>query len=749
MSNVSILPERMHSRIIGGHTIGKKMTKQEKILQLISKADRPLLVKELMLSLKLGRDDRDEVKKLLRRMVREGEIIRLRGRRYGLPQKMDLVTGQYRGHRDGYGFVIPDEGTEGASRVSDVYIGDRKYHEAMHGDRVVARVEKHKGEGRREGSIIRILERAHKQIVGRFESGRELAYVIPSDRRMIHDICIPLDQVGKAEDGDVVMAEILAYPTKGRVPEGRIIKILGRLEDSEIDTDTVIAAYGISPHFPEAVVAEADEIVESVTEKMCKGRVDFRALPTVTIDGERARDFDDAISIEVQKDGVYRLWVHIADVAHYVAEGSALDLEAFRRGTSIYFPDQVVPMFPEKLSNGICSLKPKEDRLTLTAEMDFSADGHPLSHRMFESVICSDARMTYTAVHQIVEVKNPAVREEYAALLPQFEVMHELAVKLRTHRLEKGSIDFDLPEAEIILDAGGETVNILREQRNIAHKIIEEFMLAANETIATEMARREIPFIYRIHDQPPKERIESLNDLLRQFGLKARLGEKVNPKVFSEILKTVQGRPEEHLMHKMVLRSMQQARYAFETHGHFGLASEAYTHFTSPIRRYPDLIVHRLLKKVMNKKMGEKEKARWAHKLPEIALHCSKQERLAVDAEREVIKRRQVKFMTDKVGEKYTGIVTGVTAYGFFVQLDEYFVEGLVRMSSLHDDYYIFDEKRHALIGRTHRRAYRLGQAIEVLVAAVDTENWQIDFKLTEGRVRPPVKRRQYKKSAG
>ncbi len=717
------------------------MTKREAILKTVSRSERPLLVKELMNLLKLHREDRDEVKKLLRRMVREGEIIRLRGRRYGLPQKMDLVSGQFRGHRDGYGFVIPDKIPEEGSPVSDVYIGDRKYHEAMHGDRVVARIERHKGEGRREGSIIRILERAHHQIVGRFESGRDLAYVIPSDRRLIHDICIPLDQVGRAEDGDVVMAEILSYPTKGRGPEGRVVKILGRLEDSEIDTDTVIAAYEISPHFTDAVLAEADQIVESVTENMCEGRMDFRSLPTVTIDGERARDFDDAISIEVQKHGGYCLWVHIADVAHYVKEDSALAREAFSRGTSIYFPDVVVPMFPEKLSNGICSLKPKEDRLTLTAEMHFSAEGLPLSHRLFESVIRSDARMTYTTVHQIVEAKDPAVRAEYTALLPQFDAMHALAVKLRAHRLEKGSIDFDLPEAEIILDAGGETINIIREQRNIAHKIIEEFMLAANETIAEEMTRREVPFLYRIHDQPPKDRIETLNDLLRQFGLITRLGEKVSPKGFSEILKAVEGRPEEHLMHKVVLRSMQQARYAFENHGHFGLASEAYTHFTSPIRRYPDLIVHRLLKSVMNKTLGKREQTHWQKKLPEIALHCSKRERLAVDAEREVIKRKQVKFMTDKVGEQHTGIISGVTAYGFFVQLEAYFVEGLVRMSSLLDDYYIFDEKRHALIGRSHRRAYRLGQSIEVLIAEVDTENWQIDLKLAEGRKLPRRRR--------
>ena len=723
------------------------MNEPEEILKIISKADHPVLVRELMRELNLNQEDRDEIKKLLRRMVRAGEIIRLRGRRYGLPEQMDLVTGRFQGHRDGYGFVIPDAGDNAPPRASDVYIGNRKYHEAMHGDHVVARIEKHKDEGRREGSIIRILERAHKHIIGRFEPGRDFAYVIASDPRMIHNICIPRDQVGQAEDGDVVMAEILSYPTKGRVPEGRIVKILGHLEDSEIDTDTVIATYQISPHFSEEVEAAADQIAESVTAEMCQGRVDFRALPTVTIDGERARDFDDAISIEVQKEGGYRLWVHIADVAHYAAEGSALDQEALRRGTSIYFPDRVVPMFPEKLSNGICSLKPKEDRLTLTAEMDFSEEGRQLSHRIHESVICSDARMTYTDVHQIVDVKNPTVREVYAPLLIQFDAMHDLAAKLRERRLKKGSLDFDLPEAEIVLDAGGETIDIVREQRNVAHKIIEEFMLAANETIATEMTRRALPFLYRIHDQPPADRIASLNDMLRQFDLKIRLGETVTPKMLSGVLEAVQGRPEEQLINQVLLRSMQQARYSAENHGHFGLASEAYTHFTSPIRRYPDLIVHRLLKSVMHGRMGDAQKEQWTKKLPDIARHCSKQERVAVDAEREVMKRKQVKFMSDKIGEEYTGLVTGVTAYGFFVQLETYFVEGLVRVSSLHDDYYIFDEKRHTLIGRSHRQIYRLGQPVQVVVAEVDTQNWQIDLKLAQGREKrkSSVKKRKKK----
>jgi ribonuclease R len=663
-------------------------------------------------------------------MIQEGEIIKTRGNRYGLPQKMNLVIGRLKGHRDGYGFVIPE--TEGEP---DIFIAAKKLEEAMHGDRVVARIEATKPDGRREGRVIRVLERARKQIVGRFERGRTVGFVTPVDKRITSDLYVTPENSLSAEAGEIVLAEILSYPTKNRNPEGKVLKILGRVEDPRIDTVMVVESYGLPRDFPEEVMQEAGKIKTSVTAPMRRGRQDLRDLPTVTIDGEKARDFDDAVSIEKTRSG-YRLWVHIADVGHYVPQGSALDREAYARGTSVYFPDAVLPMFPEKLSNGICSLNPKEDRLAMTAEMAFNAAGQRVGYTLYDSVIRSDERMTYTAVRQILVDRDEKVRERYAALIPQFEMMERLALQLRKNRLTRGSLDFDLPEPEIILDLTGETIDIIRSERNVAHQMIEEFMLAANETVAEHMTALEVPFLYRIHDPPTSTRIFEFNELLKSFGLVLRDLEKPRPKSLSEILDVVKGRPEERLIHQILLRSLKQAKYSSDNHGHFGLASEEYTHFTSPIRRYPDLVVHRLLKKVLHHRLSHDEQEEWAHRLPDIGKHTSERERLSMEAEREVIQRKKVKFMSDKVGEIYNGFISGVAAYGLFVELDAYFVEGLIHVSNLHDDYYVFDERQHALIGEHHRRIFRLGDPIQVRVDRVDLENWQIDFGLIEGEKR-------------
>lgn len=718
------------------------MDKQTELLCVIAKAKHPLLVREIIRLLNLPRDEGDEVKKLLRRMVRTGQIIRLRGRRYGIAQEMDLVSGRLKGHPDGFSFVIPDPPVAGATSgepQSDVYIGFKKNGDAMHGDRVVARVEKHKGQGRREGRVIRILERGHTQIVGRFEPGRDMGFLVPADRRISEDLCILPEHIGNAASGDVVVAKILQYPQKGHPAEAKVVRILGRVEDSEIDTDTVIASYDLPREFSSAVLSQAARLPESVTDEMCTGRRDLRTLATVTIDGEQARDFDDAISI-VPEDTGYRLWVHIADVAHYVKSESVLDQEAYQRATSVYFPDTVLPMLPENLSNGICSLKPREDRLTLTAEMVFSGEGQMLSHDLYESVICSDARMTYTMVQKIIE-GDVETRSRYTSLLPQFEAMDRLAKILRHVRFARGSLDFDLPSPHIIMDASGETIDIVREERQTANRIIEEFMLIANECVARALTRRGIPSLYRIHEAPPAERIADLRDTMQSFGLKIKLSKEVSPKSLAELLDAVKDRPEEKLIHQVILRAMQQARYAAENRGHFGLASDAYTHFTSPIRRYPDLVVHRLLKRIFLSEMPDSEKEIWAKKLPEIARHCSERERVAVDAERDVIQRKQVKFMADKIGDKYDGIISGVASYGLFVQLETYFVEGLAHVSSLQGDYYVHDEKRHALVGRNFKRIYRLGQAVRVEVEDVDMEQQKINFRiLAEPRRRKLVK---------
>lgn len=646
-----------------------------------------------------------------------GQNVKTRGERR--PVSAGLVVGRYKGHRSGYGFVIPE------TEEADIFIGRGGANGAMQGDRVTARIERTKPDGKREGGIVQILERAHTHLVGKFEQGKDFGTIIPSDQRIIYDLHVTPPNSLSAKTGDAVLAEILSYPGKGRRPEGKVVKILGRLDDPKIDTEMVIASFDLPRYFPPAVISDSENVDAVVSAETRQRRIDLRRLPTVTVDGERARDYDDAISIEKTEGGI-RLFVHIADVSHYVPMGSYLDQEAALRGTSVYFPDAVLPMFPERLSNGICSLNPDEDRLAMTVEMNFDSNGGRLGYKIYESVIRSDARMTYTAVREICVDKNPDTLKRYSFLLPQLGWMESLAMILRGNRLARGSLDFDLPESEIIVSLTGETMDIIREERNIAHQIIEEFMLAANETVAQHMTALGIPFLYRIHDAPEATRILEFKELIQTFGLSLQGSDRAM--AFSSVLEQVKGRPEERLVHQTLLRSMKQARYSAENRGHFGLASHAYTHFTSPIRRYPDLIVHRLIKEAP--RMTAMEREAWTRRLPEIARHASERERVAMEAEREVIKRKKVKFMEDKVGETFHGFITGVEAYGFFVEIEAYFIEGLVHVSTLTDDYYVYNEKQHALMGRRRRGIFRLGDPVSVRVERVDLEGIQIDFGL-------------------
>jgi len=712
--------------------MGKKadlMVTQEEILKKIQeKSNHPLLVPELLRILSIPREERRAFKKLLEELVEQGKLIRTRGHRYGLPQKMNLVIGRFKGHRDGYGFVIPEE-----PGIDDVYIGIRSREDAMHGDRVVARIESRKRDGRREGRIIRVLERAHSRFVGRYERDRGIGFVVSSDRRIAHDLVIPANQTGGATPGQAVVAQIIAYPTGNRNPQGKIIRILGEATDAGIDTEMVVEEQGLPKDFRPEVLAEADRIPERVQPEMIAERVDLRRLPTVTIDGEKARDFDDAVSIEALPVGGYRLFVHIADVGFYVAEGSLLDQEAYVRGTSVYFPDAVLPMFPERLSNGICSLNPHEDRLTLTAEMRFDTRGQRTGYKIYDSVIQSDERMTYTGVRRILVDKDPELLRRYSPLVPMFQAMQQLAVQLHRSRLERGSLDFDLPEPQIVLDLQGKTVNIVEEERSIAHRIIEEFMLAANETVAEHVSKMELPFLYRIHDEPDPQKMAAFNEFLHNLGLHLKGASALHPLALSEILEEVKDRPEERLINHVLLRSMKQARYSAENRGHFGLAAPFYTHFTSPIRRYPDLVVHRLLREIQEGKgLSPKRSDLWRERLPKIALHTSERERVAMEAEREVVQRRKVKFMAEKVGEEFGGFITGAAAYGFFVELESLFVEGLVHVTSLSDDYYLYREDLHALIGEHNRRSFRIGDPVRVRVERVSVDDWTIDFSLVE-----------------
>ncbi len=703
------------------------MAQKEKILSLMrEKTYRPLLMKELMRSLGAPKEERQDIKRAVRELVKDGEIVKIRGNRYGLPGKMNLVAGTLSVHPDGYGFVMPD--SEGAA---DIYVRAIAMMGAMHGDRVVARIEREKGEGRREGRIIRILERATDRVVGKYESGRGFGVVVSTNPRITHDFYIPPKEKGGARDGQMVVAKIKRFPEPHRAPEAEVVKVLGLPGEPGIETDVVIEEHGLSTRFSGAAMEEARAAAQKVTDAMLKGRIDLRDMPTVTIDGERARDFDDAVSVEPSGAGNIRLFVSIADVAHYVRPGSALDEDARERATSVYFPDRALPMLPEELSNGICSLNPGVERLTLTAEMVFDKDGNRVSYDVYESVIKSRARMTYTDVAAIIERDDAKTKGRYSGLVENFLLMRELMERLNRMRRRRGSIDFDLPEPEVILDLTGKTTAIVKAERNQAHRLIEEFMLAANETVAAHLESHGVPFLYRVHEEPDEEKMEILGDLVKDFGLPWPAGGNIRPKHFAHLMEKLQGRPEERFLNTVILRSMKLAKYTPENAGHFGLAARCYCHFTSPIRRYPDLSVHRALKELLKKKsLPAERKSEIASSLGSLGQHCSFMEREAEEAEREVVEIKKLQFMTDKIGGEFTGYITGVTAFGFFVELDEYFVEGLVRLTSLHDDYYSYMERGHSLAGEHTGRTFRLGDKVDVILERIDLERRQMEFSV-------------------
>ena len=735
------------------------LTPQDILAKLPKDPHKSISLKDILKALDLSKNDRKELKKLLGAMIRDGQIVRYKGSRYSIPASPSIsrakrdaapsVTGTLSAHPDGYGFVIPD--TEGET---DIYINPRSMTNAMDGDRVTVQILAIKANGRREGVITQILERAHRQVVGRFERGRAASggfgFVIPQDHKIHHDVYIAPQQALDARDGDLVVAELVTYPTPQRNPTGKITRVLGVAGDPGIDTGMIIEEFSLPRAFPEECLIAAQDLPQRVDASMIRERRDLRTLKTVTIDGERAKDFDDAVSIErivhstttALGKARFRLWVHIADVAHYVDWGSILDLEARKRGNSVYFPDKVIPMFPERLSNGICSLNPHEDRLTLTAEMLFDAHGSRVDYQIYESVIRSDDRMTYTHVKEILLGDSVGLQKRYAPLLEDFNAMQDLCELLRRRRMERGSIDFDLPEPEIILDLQGQTTQILKEERNIAHRIIEEFMLAANETVAEHLTALKIPMIYRIHEEPDAAKMMDLNALLEGFGLYLRGIAKVKPKSLQEILNHVMGRPEEKLINTVLLRSMKQARYSSTHAGHFGLATECYTHFTSPIRRYPDLVIHRLLKESASDGF-HRHRAQVQKKgfpvaiLSEIARHSSERERIAMEAERKVVDIKKARYMADKIGQVYSGHISGVVPFGFFVELVEIFVEGLVPISSVTDDQYLYREAQHSLVGVRSRRTYRLGDSVRVRVGKVDILRHRIDLSLAHLPISP------------
>jgi ribonuclease R len=724
------------------------MLNGDQLLALIrDKVEHPATPRELLQRLKIPRDERATVTRLLKGLVQSGHLVQTRGNRYGLPDRMNLVVGRMQTHPRGFGFVVPDRPIEGLT--GDIFIAGGNLNQAMHGDRVVARLERTNGD-RAEGRILRILERGSSSVVGRFEVDESgMGFLVPFDRRLIVDVLIPGGERGDAAAGDMVVVEITRWPTPTRSPLGRVIAVLGSIDAPGVDTEIIIRKYGITDaHGPEAI-AEATRLGAVVKEKDIRGRTDFRPITTVTIDGEHARDFDDAITIERLANGNYWLGVHIADVAHYVTEGSALDEEAYDRATSVYFPERAVHMFPAELSTGLCSLNPDVDRLVQSCLMEIDRRGDVVRYEIHDGVIHSDARMTYTDVNAILTDRDPALLGKYAPLVPMFESMRELFEILNARRRRRGSIDFDLKEPEIILDDEGMVEQIAALERNVAHRLIEEFMLVANETVAQHLDEHSVPTLYRVHEPPDPLKVEEFEEFIGTLGY--GLGappDAVKPRHFQKLVERIQGKPEEKPIAFLMLRTMQKARYDPENLGHFGLAAGYYTHFTSPIRRYPDLVVHRTLRESRQGMDGERRDA-LIEDLPETARHTSERERRANDAERELVQWKKVRFMADKVGDEFDGYITGVTAFGLFIELVEHFVEGMVHVSTMADDYYRFVERAHVLRGENTGRVYRLGDRVSVQVIKVDMERRQIDLGLTEilDRVRESEEHRGRRRS--
>ncbi|TMB42260.1 MAG: ribonuclease R [Deltaproteobacteria bacterium] len=698
----------------------------------LERRPKPTALPELLRAARIERGLRAEATERLSALEATGRLVRTKGDRYTLPARLDLVAGRLAVHRDGFAFCVPDEQEE-----ADVYVPAGGVRPAMHGDRVLVRIEPFQRRGRLEGRVVKVLERGTHRIVGVLRQGRTAAVLVPQEQRLTLPILVPRGAEGGARDGDMVVAELVRYPGLASEAEARVALVLGPADDPRVETEAVIHAHGLPLEFPPEVAAAARRMPAGPSAEQVARRLDLRALPIVTIDGENARDFDDAVLVEPLGRG-FRLTVAVADVAHYVPAGSPLDLEARARGTSVYFPDRVVPMLPEELSNGICSLKPAEDRLVKAVRLELDARGRLVAASFGDAVIRSAARLTYTQVRQALVDGDPSVRAALGGLLEPLERAEALARLLIARRRARGSIDFDLPEAEVVLDLRGRPADIVRAERSIAHQMIEEFMLAANEAVARELARRGLPFPHRVHEPPAADSVAALARFLEGFGLRLRLEEgRPTPAAFQAVLEQVQGRPEERLVNTVLLRSMQQARYAAEPFGHFGLATDCYTHFTSPIRRYPDLVVHRLLDVALG------GSGRVPPDLVAIAEESSRRERVAMEAEREIVQLKKIQFMQDKVGQVYEGFVSGVAPFGFFVELRDVFVEGLVHVTALGGDFYEHVEGQHLLRGRRTRRTYRVGDPVTVRVAGVSVERRTIDFVLANGEVEEPWRRRR------
>lgn len=688
------------------------------------KAYKPMTEGELISALNIDPRETDLLLKTLNYLEKQGLVVKNRRGKYGVPEKMNLIVGKLEGHPGGYAFLLPDD-----PEIDDIYISREDMNGAMHGDRVLVRPKiAAKANSKVEGEVIRILQRALKTVVGTVERGKHFSFVVPDDKRIFYDLYVPKDKTIGAKNGQKVVAKITEWPEKRRNPSGEIVEILGYPDEPGVDVLSIIKKYELPLDFPEKVKRQVQQIPDEVLREDLVGREDFRHLKTITIDNEDAKDLDDAVSIEKTSDG-YRLGVHIADVSYYVEEKSPLDVEALKRGCSVYLVDRVIPMLPPKLSNGICSLNPRADRLTMSVIIDFDSEANIKSYKITPGVIKTCERMTYTQVNKILEEEDKETIECFDYLVEDLHWMKELAEKLSHKRFARGSLDFELDEAKVILDENGHPVDVVKEERRISSSIIEEFMIVANEVVAEHIFWLKIPLVYRIHENPDEEKINSLKEFLYNFGYTLKGTQNLKPKSLQQILEQVKGKPEQRLINTMLLRSLRQARYSGVNFGHFGLASLYYTHFTAPIRRYPDLVVHRILRKQLQNDIDQKQEKKLVKIVERVAKLSSERERVAEEAERESVDLKIAEYMASRIGETYEAIVSGVTSFGIFVELDNT-IEGLVHVSHMEDDYYHFNEKTMALIGERTGKTFRIGDVVQVKVYNVNIAERHIDFVL-------------------
>jgi len=714
------------------------MNFKEKILAFMKEeAYKPLTINELMQVFEVEGSMKKEMLKTLNELESEGSIIFTRSQRYGIPEKMNLVTGTLDGNQKGFAFLRPDD-----KDINDIFISPVDMNGAMHGDRVIVRPMKSTEEVKSpEGKVIRIIERANEYVIGTFQKSKHFGFVVPDDKRIAFDIFIPREEFNGANTNDKVNVKITEWPDKRKNPEGKIVEIIGDIEDTKTHIEAVLLNKKVRQFFPEDVIKEAIRVsAEGIHEQEYKRRTDLRNLPIITIDGEDAKDLDDAVFVEKISDNEYKLGVHIADVTHYVKEDRKLDKEALKRATSIYLVDRVIPMLPKELSNGVCSLNPDEDKLTLSCEMIINGKGNVVDYKIFESIIRNHYRMTYTDVSDILENSDEELIMKYKEIVPMLKVMEELSLLLRKKREIRGAIDFDFPETKIIYDETGKAVDVTKYERRVSNKIIEEFMLACNETVAEHYYWLNMPFVYRIHEDPDEAKMFEFSTMVHNLGYTLKgVNNEIHPRELQQLLFKIKGTKEENLINNMMLRSLRKAIYSSDSTQHFGLAAQYYCHFASPIRRYPDLQIHRIIKGQLNGKFSEEDYQKLIERTAMVAEQSSKMERVADEIERDCDKIKIAEYMSDKIGEEYEGVVSGVTSFGIFVELENS-VEGLVHISNMVDDFYIFDNEKRELYGKTSGKVFKLGDKVKIRVHSVSIARAEIDFMLIDEFYKDEIK---------